>query len=207
VKVNCAALPTDLLESELFGFECGAFTGAIKQKPGKFELADHGTMFLDEISETSLGLQAKLLHVLRNGQFHRLGGKDDVHVDVRVIAASNRDLERAAAAGEFSDDLFLHLNVISIHVPPLRDRREEIPLLTDYFLEKYSAHYNQPRANISRETGKLLAEYDWPGNVRELENQIKRAVVMGEAAVQKDLATGCSHRSASRVRFMQASRS
>src|SRR5438128_2004316 len=138
VKVNCAALPAELLESELFGFERGAFTGAIQHKPGKFEFANHGTMFLDEISEMSPPLQAKLLQVLQDGEFARLGGKHDVHVDVRIIAATNRDLEHAVANGQFREDLFFRLNVVSIAVPPLRDRREEIPVLTDHFLKKYS---------------------------------------------------------------------
>src|SRR5206468_9480041 len=141
VKVNCAALPSELLESELFGFERGAFTGAIQHKPGKFEFANHGTMFLDEISEMTAPLQAKLLQVLQDGEFSRLGGKHDVHVDVRVIAATNRDLERAVASGQFREDLFFRLNVVAIQLPPLRERREEIPLLTEYFLKKYSVQY------------------------------------------------------------------
>src|SRR3989442_5836510 len=138
VKVNCAALPTELLESELFGFERGAFTGAMHHKPGKFEFANHGTMFLDEIGDMSPPLQAKLLQVLQDGEFSRLGGKHDVHVDVRMIAATNRDLEDAVAQGQFREDLFFRLNVVSITLPPLRDRREEIPTLTEYFLKKYS---------------------------------------------------------------------
>src|SRR5215213_4040770 len=146
VKVNCAALPTELLESELFGFERGAFTGAIQHKPGKFEFANHGTMFLDEIGDMSFPLQAKLLQVLQDGEFSRLGGKHDVHVDVRVVAATNKDLEQAVADGMFREDLFFRLNVVSIQMPPLRARREEIPLLTDYFLRKYSAQYNKPYA-------------------------------------------------------------
>src|SRR5262245_5643199 len=136
VKVNCAALPAELLESELFGFERGAFTGAVQHKPGKFEFANHGTLFLDEISEMSPALQAKLLQVLQDGEFSRLGGKHDVHVDVRIIAATNRDLERAVADGLFREDLFFRLNVVSIQMPPLRERRDEIPTLTDYFLAK-----------------------------------------------------------------------
>jgi two-component system response regulator AtoC len=188
VKVNCAALPTELLESELFGFERGAFTGAIQQKPGKFEFANHGTMFLDEISEMSPPLQAKLLQVLQDGEFSRLGGKRDIHVDVRIIAATNRDLERLVANGEFREDLFFRLNVVSLQLPPLRDRREELPLLTDHFLKKYSVQYNKPCAEISPETMDLFMEYDWPGNVRELENLIKRAVVLGnQADVRRDL--------------------
>src|SRR2546428_5659956 len=136
VKVNCAALPTELLESELFGFERGAFTGAIQHKPGKFEFANHGTMFLDEIGDMSSPLQAKLLQVLQDGEVARLRGKHDVHVDVRVVAATNRDLERAVAEGQFREDLFFRLNVNDIPLPPLRERREVIPILTDYFLKK-----------------------------------------------------------------------
>src|ERR671912_533548 len=132
VKVNCAALPSELLESELFGFERGAFTGAIQQKPGKFEFANHGTMFLDEISEMAAPLQAKLLQVLQDGEFSRLGGKSDVQVDVRLIAATNRHLETAVAAGQFREDLYFRLNVVTITLPPLRDRREDIPLLTSH---------------------------------------------------------------------------
>jgi two-component system response regulator AtoC len=188
VKVNCAALPTELLESELFGFERGAFTGAIQHKPGKFEFANHGTMFLDEIGDMSFPLQAKLLQVLQDGEFARLGGKHDVHVDVRVIAATNRDLERAVAEGQFREDLFFRLNVVAIQLPPLRERREEIPLLTEYFVKKYSVQYNKPYTEIGRETMSLFMEHDWPGNVRELENLIKRAVVLGgEAAIRKEI--------------------
>lgn len=189
VKVNCAALPTELLESELFGFERGAFTGAIQHKPGKFEFANHGTMFLDEIGDMSFPLQAKLLQVLQDGEFARLGGKHDVHVDVRVIAATNHDLEAAVAEGLFREDLFFRLNVVAITLPALRERREEIPLLTEYFLKKYSVQYNKPYTEIGRETMALFMEHDWPGNVRELENLIKRAVVLGgESAIRKEIA-------------------
>lgn len=188
VKVNCAALPADLLESELFGFERGAFTGALQQKPGKFEFANHGTLFLDEIGDMSPALQAKLLRVLQDGEFSRLGGTHDLHVDVRIVAATNCDLERAVAEGQFREDLFFRLNVVPIHLPPLRDRREEIPLLTDHFLKKYSVQYNKPYAELSDETMALLVEHDWPGNVRELENLIKRIVVLGDdAATRRDL--------------------
>src|SRR4051812_45310557 len=188
VKVNCAALPNELLESELFGFERGAFTGAIHQKPGKFEFANHGTLFLDEIGDMSPPLQAKLLRVLQDGEFSRLGGTHDVRVDVRIVAATNRDLERAVADGEFREDLFFRLNVVSIHMPPLRERREEIPLLVEHFLKKYSVQYNKPYTNLSAETMGLLIEHDWPGNVRELENIIKRVVVLGDnAAIRRDL--------------------
>ena len=186
--MNCAALPTELLESELFGFERGAFTGAIQHKPGKFEFANHGTMFLDEIGDMSLPLQAKLLQVLQDGEFSRLGGKHDVHVDVRIVAATNRDLEHAVADGQFREDLFFRLNVVCIQLPPLRERREEIPILTDYFLKKYSVQYNKPYAELSPDTMHLFMDYDWPGNIRELENLIKRAVVLGsEAPIRKDI--------------------
>src|SRR5918992_1135463 len=184
VKVNCAALPTELLESELFGFEKGAFTGAIQHKPGKFEFANHGTMFLDEVSEMSPALQAKLLQVLQDGEFSRLGGKADVRVDVRIVAATNRDLERAVADAQFREDLYFRLNVVTILMPPLRERREEIPVLTDFFLKKYSVQYNKPLTAISAELARLFYNFDWPGNVRQLENLIKRLVVLAsEAAI------------------------
>jgi two-component system response regulator AtoC len=189
VKVNCAALPTELLESELFGFERGAFTGAIQHKPGKFEFANHGTMFLDEIGDMSYPLQAKLLQVLQDGEFARLGGKHDVRVDVRVVAATNRDLDKAVGDGHFREDLFFRLNVVAITLPPLRERPEEIPLLTEYFLKKYSVQYNKTHSEITAETMRLFMGHDWPGNIRELENLIKRAVVLGgEAAIRKELA-------------------
>jgi two-component system response regulator AtoC len=182
VKVNCAALPTELLESELFGFEKGAFTGAIQHKPGKFEFANHGTMFLDEIGDMSFPLQAKLLQVLQDGEFSRLGGKNDVQVDVRVITATNKDLETAVAQGQFREDLYFRLNVVSIALPPLRDRREEIPFLTDHFLKKFSVQYNKPMAAVTADLARLFMEYEWPGNVRQLENMIKRMVVLGSEA-------------------------
>jgi len=188
VKVNCAALPTELLESELFGFEKGAFTGAIQHKPGKFEFANRGTMFLDEIGEMSFPLQAKLLQVLQDGEFSRLGGKNDVQVDVRMIAATNRHLETAVAEGAFREDLYFRLNVVTIHLPPLRERREEIPLLVEHFLKKYSVQYNKPTAGVSPHLHDLFGGYNWPGNVRQLENLIKRMVVLGsEAPIIKEL--------------------
>ena len=188
VKVNCAALPTELLESELFGFEKGAFTGAIQQKPGKFEFANHGTMFLDEIGDISYPLQAKLLQVLQDGGFSRLGGKTDVQVDVRVIAATNRDLETAVACGQFREDLYFRLNVVTINLPPLRERREEIPILTEHFLRKYSVQYNKPVTSVTPELAQQFQAYDWPGNVRQLENLVKRMVVLGtEAGISREL--------------------
>jgi two-component system, NtrC family, response regulator AtoC len=179
VKVNCAALPSELLESELFGFERGAFTGATQHRPGKFEFANHGTMFLDEISEMQPALQAKLLQVLQDGEFARLGAREDVRVDVRVIAATNRDLEQAVADGHFREDLFFRLNVVSITLPPLRQRRDEIPSLAELFLRQYSEQYKKRALLLTSETLNLLLEHDWPGNVRELENVIKRMVILG----------------------------
>ena len=191
VKVNCAALPSELLESELFGFERGAFTGAIQHKPGKFEFAHEGTMFLDEISEMYPPLQSKLLQVLQDGEFSRLGGKNDVHVDVRVVAATNKDLEQAVADGQFREDLFFRLNVVCINMPTLRERREEIPILSEYFLKKYSVQYNKPYSALSQETMNLLTEYDWPGNIRELENLIKRTVILAsEVPIRKEMMHG-----------------
>ena len=195
VKVNCAALPSELLESELFGFERGAFTGAIQHKPGKFEFANHGTMFLDEISEMAAPLQSKLLQVLQDGVFARLGGRQDVSVDVRVVAATNRDLEAAVQEGQFREDLFFRLNVVCITLPPLRQRRDEITPLTEYFLTRYSAHYNKPRLAMATDTLRLFAEYEWPGNVRELENLVKRMVILGtDTAIRREVADAIAGR-------------
>ncbi|HEX5473900.1 MAG TPA: sigma 54-interacting transcriptional regulator [Vicinamibacterales bacterium] len=195
VKVNCAALPAELLESELFGFERGAFTGAIQHKPGKFEFANHGTMFLDEISEMKPPLQAKLLQVLQDGEFARLGSRHDVRVDVRVLAATNRDLEVAVAEGQLREDLFFRLNVVCITLPPLRQRRDEIPALTEYFVRRYSEHYNKGLFALATDTLRLFAEYDWPGNVRELENLVKRMVILGtDAQIRRDLADAIAGR-------------
>ena len=195
VKVNCAALPSELLESELFGFERGAFTGAIQHKPGKFEFANHGTMFLDEISEMQLPLQSKLLQVLQDGEFARLGSRDDVRVDVRIVAATNRDLEHAVTNGLFREDLFFRLNVVCITLPPLRQRRDEIPALMQLFLAHYSEHYNKPRFEPANDTVRLFGEYEWPGNVRELENLVKRMVILGtDEPVRRDLADAIAGR-------------
>jgi two-component system response regulator AtoC len=195
VKVNCAALPSELLESELFGFERGAFTGAIQHKPGKFEFAHQGTMFLDEISEMHAPLQSKLLQVLQDGEFARLGSRNDVHVDVRIVAATNRDLELAVADGQFREDLFFRLNVVCITLPPLRQRRDEIPLLTDMFLRRYSEHYNKPGLTLGADTMRLFQEYEWPGNVRELENLIKRAVILAsDESIRRELADAIAGR-------------
>src|SRR5918993_1466285 len=195
VKVNCAAIPSELLESELFGFERGAFTGAIQQKPGKFEFANHGTMFLDEISEMAPALQSKLLQVLQDGEFARLGGREDVRVDVRIVAATNRDLESAVDEGQFREDLFFRLNVVCITLPPLRQRRDEIPALTALFLRQYSEHYNKPLLSLATDTLTLFAEYTWPGNVRELENLGRRAFGRGtDEPIRRELAEAIARR-------------
>ena len=189
VKVNCAALPSELLESELFGFEKGAFTGAQKRKLGKFEFANHGTIFLDEISEMHPSLQAKLLQVLQDGEFSRLGGEADVRVDTRIIAATNRNLEKAVQEGSFREDLFYRLNVVTILLPPLRERKDAIPVLADFFLRKYNEQYRKSVKQLSSETLSVMMQYHWPGNVRELENTVKRIVVLGnEQAVIAEIA-------------------
>src|SRR5262245_4705437 len=189
VKVNCAALPLELLESELFGYERGAFTGAHKRKPGKFELADGGTIFLDEIGEMPLPLQAKLLHVLQDREFARLGSGRDIKVDVRVVASTNKDLEQAVAHAAFREDLYYRLNVVNILVPPLRERPEEIPILADFFWQKYTRQYNRSRIHLSRDLLERFLTHSWPGNVRELENLVKRIVVLeSEEFVAHELA-------------------
>ena len=178
VKVNCAALPGELLESELFGYEQGAFTGAVRSKPGKFELANRGTIFLDEIAEMSPHLQAKLLHVLQDGQFSRLGARAVVNVDVRVLAATNMDVKDAMRTGRFREDLYYRLNVLSIHIPPLRERTTEIPLLFRHFLVKYSEKYAKAAPEPSKHLMEAALRYPWPGNLRELENFVKRYVIL-----------------------------
>jgi two-component system response regulator AtoC len=178
VKVNCAALPHELLESELFGYEKGAFTGAYRQKPGKFELAGGGTIFLDEIAEISPALQAKLLQVLQDREFSRLGGKKDIRVDVRVLVATNRNIGEAVKTGRFREDLYYRLNVVSITVPPLRERKEEIPFFVEYFLDKFTKKYNKKISPLSERMTKLLLQHRWSGNVRELENVLQRYVVL-----------------------------
>jgi DNA-binding NtrC family response regulator len=188
VKINCAAIPYELLESELFGYEAGAFTGANRQKLGKFDLANSGTLFLDEVSEMHAALQAKLLHVLQDGHFSRLGGKRDISVDVRVLAATNKPLERAVEEGLFREDLFYRLNVIAIHIPPLRERTEEIPVFLDYFLRKYSEVYGKQPVPFGDDAVGRMMEYNWPGNIRELENLVKRYVIVGnEAQITREL--------------------
>jgi two-component system, NtrC family, response regulator AtoC len=185
VKVNCAAIPQGLLESELLGHEKGAFTGAHRRKPGQFEYANKGTIYLDEIAELPLGLQAKLLHVLQDFRFSRVGGHGLIDVDTRVIAATNRDLEEAMRHGQFREDLYYRLNVVEIRVPPLRERREEIPILASYFLAKFNAQYGRQKT-LQPGTIARLKEYPWSGNVRELENAIRRLVVLtnGEQTIE-----------------------
>jgi two-component system response regulator AtoC len=178
IKVNCAALPGELLESELFGYEQGAFTGAVRAKPGKFELANKGTIFLDEIAEMSPHLQAKLLHVLQDGQYSRLGARSTINVDVRVLAATNVDVKEAMRSGRFREDLYYRLNVLSIHIPPLRQRTAEIPLLFRHFLVKYSEKYQKPSVDPSKHLLEAALRYPWPGNLRELENFVKRYVIL-----------------------------
>jgi len=178
VAVNCAALPESLLESELFGFEKGSFTGAQTSKPGKFELADHGTLLLDEIGEMAPILQAKLLRVLQEKEVDRIGGKDPVKIDVRVIATTNRDLAALVRAGEFREDLYYRLNVIRLQIPALRQRRPDIPLLADFFCRRYGQEFGKPELRCSPEALEKLGRHSWPGNVRELENTIQRAAAL-----------------------------
>ncbi|HEX2456217.1 MAG TPA: sigma-54 dependent transcriptional regulator [Vicinamibacterales bacterium] len=178
VKVNCAALPAELLESELFGHERGAFTGAATTRIGKFEQADTGTLLLDEIGEMKPALQAKLLHVLQDAEFTKLGSNKRINVDVRVVTATNRDLEKMMLSGEFREDLYYRIKVIEITVPALRERCDEVPTLTDFFLARYARKYNRPLRAISEELRRLFQEYEWPGNIRELENMTKRIIIL-----------------------------
>ncbi|HWQ70576.1 MAG TPA: sigma-54 dependent transcriptional regulator [Patescibacteria group bacterium] len=176
--VNCVAIPEQLLESELFGHERGAFTGAHQLKRGRFEIADHGTVFLDEIGEVPAGIQTKLLRVLQHHEFERVGGTRAIKADIRVIAATNSDLERAVREGRFREDLYYRLNVVSIKLPPLRERKEDIPALVDYFLRKYAGELKKPLKRLALGTVDDLMAYHWPGNVRELENVVERAMVL-----------------------------
>jgi two-component system, NtrC family, response regulator AtoC len=180
MKINCAALPSELLESELFGYEAGAFTGATKAKAGKFEACHRGTIFLDEIAEMPIGLQAKLLHVLQDGEFSRLGSYTPTQVDVRVIAATNTTISQAIAAGTFRRDLYYRLNVYTICLPPLRERREDIPALLDNFIEYWSRQIDRPPLPVSRTLLAACMEYPWPGNIRELENFVRRYLIIGD---------------------------
>jgi two-component system response regulator PilR (NtrC family) len=183
VALNCGAVPETLLESELFGHMRGAFTSADQNKKGLLEVAERGTIFLDEIGEMNGSMQVKLLRVLQERRFRRLGGTDEVRADVRVIAATNQELPRLVAEGRFREDLFYRINVILLHLPPLRERHEDIPLLAEHFLAKFAAHMEKPIRTISREAHELLRSYRWPGNVRELENAIERAVAVEETPV------------------------
>ncbi|MFZ5798473.1 MAG: sigma-54-dependent Fis family transcriptional regulator [Desulfobulbus sp.] len=178
VKVNCAALAENLLESELFGHEKGAFTGADRRREGRFVQADHGTLFLDEIGETSPAMQAKLLRVLQEHELQRVGGQETVRIDVRIIAATNRDLEKEVAAGRFREDLYYRLNVVVLNMPALRDRQGDVPLLADYFLKRFAEKNRRQVKGITPECMDLLTRYPWPGNVRELENSIERGVIL-----------------------------
>jgi Nif-specific regulatory protein len=179
IVLNCAALPETLLEDELFGHEKGAFTGAMGRKIGKFELADKGTIFLDEIGEMSPGMQSKLLRILQEGVFYRVGGNKSIPVDVRVIAATNRNIAEDVTEGRFREDLYYRLNVVQIQMPPVRERKEDIPLLANYFLNIFKRERGKSNLNISKKAMHSMLQYDWPGNVREMKNAIERAVVMG----------------------------
>ncbi|HOF06275.1 MAG TPA: sigma-54 dependent transcriptional regulator [Syntrophales bacterium] len=183
IAVNCSAIVETLLESELFGHEKGSFTGAITRKLGKFELARYGTVFLDEISEMSLNLQAKLLRVLQEMDFERVGGKDSIKVNARIITATNKDLKQMVKEGKFRDDLYYRLNIVSIRIPPLRERREDIPVLVDYLLTKINRELHKKVIGVSDEMMDIFMKYRWPGNVRELENLLTRAVVVAKSQV------------------------
>ncbi len=187
VKVNCAALPESLFESEVFGHERGAFTGAHSRKKGRFELAEGGTLFLDEVGEITLTTQAKLLRVLQSREFERLGGTDTLRTDVRIITATNKNMEKAVADGTFREDLYYRLNVFSITLPSLRHRRADIPALAEYFLAKYATEHSCKATRLSSAAIDLLTQYDWPGNVRELENVIERAVVVCDGSVIREM--------------------
>ncbi len=183
VEVNCAAIPHELIESELFGHERGSFTGAFEKKKGKFELADRGTLFLDEIGDMSLQTQAKVLRVIETQEFQRVGGSANIKGDVRIISATNKDLTEEVKKGTFREDLLFRLNVIPISVPPLRERREDIPLLVEYFVQSIAEDYGQPQKKITPDAMKSLEEYSWPGNIRELRNLIERLVIMTPSSV------------------------
>jgi len=180
IKVNCTAIPETLLESELFGYERGAFTGAITSKPGRFEIGHRGTVFLDEIGEIPLHLQTKLLNVLQDRAFERLGGVKTIRVDIRIIAATNIDLQAAVQSGKFRSDLFYRFNVVPIQIPPLRERKDDLLPLIKYLLNKFSGKYNKNKHDISPETLAAFTKYNWPGNIRELENVLERMIVMSE---------------------------
>ncbi len=190
VKINCSALPEHLLESELFGYEKGAFTGAYKSKPGRFEMAHPGIIFLDEIGDMAVGLQAKILQVIEHKEFTKVGGRHPVHVDVQVIAATNADLENKISRGDFRDDLFFRLNEVFVWAPPLHERREDIPLLVHYFVKKHSAFPSAESAGVTGEDLESLARYEWPGNIRELESTVKRWLALGRRGQISQQLTG-----------------
>jgi two-component system NtrC family response regulator len=183
ISVNCSALAETLLESELFGHERGSFTGATSQRKGRFEIADGGTLFLDEVGEMAPSVQVTLLRVLQNREFERVGGNKTIKVDVRLIAASNRDLKEEIPRGAFREDLYYRLNVVHIEVPPLRDRRDDLPLLTRYFLERFSKELNKETPTLSPEAMTVIMDYPWPGNIRELENMLERAVILASGSL------------------------
>jgi transcriptional regulator with PAS, ATPase and Fis domain len=187
VSENCAAIPVNLLESEFFGHVRGAFTGASRDKRGLFEVADGGTLFLDEIADMSLAMQTKFLRVLQDGEIRRVGGKDIIRVDVRIISATNKNIYEMVRKNEFREDLLYRINVITITLPPLRDRREDIPLLIDYFLERVAERSAAKKKLIDRETFHLLYQYDWPGNIRELENEIERLAALSGERIESHL--------------------
>jgi two-component system response regulator AtoC len=180
IKINCAAIPRELMESELFGYEKGAFTGAVGSKPGRFELADGGTLFLDEIAEVPVDMQVKLMRAIQESEFEHVGGVQTIRVDVRLVVATNRDLQKEVEVGRFREDLYYRLNVVPIHLPPLRDRKEDIPLLVDHFIEKFNARLKRKVEKVSPEALNLVVNYRWPGNIRELENVIERCVLFSE---------------------------
>jgi transcriptional regulator with PAS, ATPase and Fis domain len=183
IKINCTAIPENLLESELFGFEKGAFTGATTAKPGKFELADKGTIFLDEIGDVPGGIQVKLLRVLQEREFERLGGTKTLKVDVRVLAATNQDLRAALEQGTFREDLYYRLNVVPISIPPLREHKEDIPYLVDHFVARFARESGKPITGITPAAMRMLTDFHWPGNIRELENIIERAVALSSGTM------------------------
>lgn len=197
IKVNCAAIPKGLLESELFGFEKGAFTGAQSRKPGKFELANGGTILLNDIGEIDISVQAKLLQVLQDGAFSRLGGNGDISVNTRVLTTTKDNLERSMSEGRFREDLFFRINVMSITLPPLRDRREQVIPLSQYFFDLYKERYGRSVPSLSTEAINTLKQYRWPGNVRELENVVKRIVLFGEETTVLQGLTSNNHTEAS----------
>jgi transcriptional regulator with PAS, ATPase and Fis domain len=207
VKVNCAALPAELLESELFGYEQGAFTGATRAKPGKFEQADHGPIFLDEIVEMSTHLQSKMLHVLQDGRFSRLGSRHMAHVDVRVVAATNVAIQQAIQQGRFREDVYYRLNVVPCHLPPLRERPEEIPLLFVHFLRRYRKEFEKEVRDPSSRFLDAARRYSWPGNIRELENFVKRYVILAdEEEAIRELRAGAAAQEAGAKAFSEKNR-